>query len=602
MSRIFRFILLISLATGLSANALYPQESNTGDIDRLLNKLATTTDSIEVADLCIEIYRFYKFNQLTDNPNEVTFLLRALSIYEQAEDWDNAAYVYNSIAGMNYNRGLMGEAKRYWEKAIELYQKSGNQARLGVMYNNISLVYQDSTEIARSLRKAYLEKAVGIYLPLGDSSHLSSAYLNLGSLYRDDDRFDSAQVYYQKALSLARALDRKNTIQATLLHIGIMRRAQDRLSEAIANVEASIAYNAIRDTDPNAMRAYQELAELYEVTGDYKKAHVNFKRFSQAQNDLFEITKNRQLIELENRFNIEKKEREIALLKEREAIQSQRIEAEQKVKNYLGILVMVTVIGLIATGVLYQKSRKRSAEIDRQKVELEKLNATKDRFFGIIAHDLRNPVISFQGISRLIDSYLKKGKTEKIGELSDKIQHSVNNLNQLLDNLLNWASSQTSTLPYQPEPLPVGQVISEAISLFSDTAHAKQIQISLNVEEGTLIYADRNGVSTIFRNLVNNALKFTPEGGRIEISAELDKDNVKIVTTDNGVGIEKSKISSLFQLSNDKSTQGTSGERGTGLGLVLCQEFAKANKGLIWVESELSKGTSFYVRMPLFNE
>ncbi|MEQ9299360.1 MAG: HAMP domain-containing sensor histidine kinase [Cyclobacteriaceae bacterium] len=247
-----------------------------------------------------------------------------------------------------------------------------------------------------------------------------------------------------------------------------------------------------------------------------------------------------------------------------------------------------------------QQKKKINAQLVQRQNELEQLNATKDRFFGIIAHDLRNPVISFQGISRLIESYLKKGKTEKISELSDKIQQSVNNLNQLLDNLLNWASSQTSALPYHPEALPAKQIIDEAINLFSDTADAKQIAISNKVDMDIMIYADRNGVSTIFRNLINNALKFTPENGSIQIAAEQDGDNVKIVTTDNGVGIDQSKISSLFQLSNDKSTQGTSGEKGTGLGLVLCQEFAKVNKGLIWVESELQKGSSFYVSMPKY--
>jgi signal transduction histidine kinase len=598
ISLVSRFIIILTLSISLEGHS---QLIKTRKADLVDSLLSVASDPKEIADLSIELYQAYKYDKLKELPNEGVYLIQALQIYDSLELWERSAYTHNSLAGMYYNRGQIEDAKDNWQKALELYQSINNIQRVGVMYNNLSHAYiADTTENGPFMRRKYLEDAIEIHKETGNDKSLGLSYSNIGDIHADRKEYDEANKYYQLALDLAISTNTPYYIQSAYRHLGEMALLQKDYSKAISLTKKSLSYNQVRDTDPIVSLSYHQLAQAYRALGNYRAADENQQVYTRIQKELFEVQKIRQLLDLETRYNTEKKEQEIALLKERELIQAQALQAEQQVKNYLGIIVMISIIGLIAIGVLYQKSRKRAAEVALQKVELEKLNATKDRFFGIIAHDLRNPVISFQGIARLIESYLKKGRTDKIGELSDKIQLSVNNLNQLLDNLLNWASSQTSALPYQPEPLSAAQVIDEAISLFSDTADAKQITITNTVEESTVIYADRNGVSTIFRNLINNALKFTPEGGRIDIAAEMDNDSVKIVTKDSGVGIEQSKISSLFQLSNDKSTQGTSGEKGTGLGLVLCQEFAKVNKGLIWVESELSKGSSFYVSMPKY--
>ncbi|MEQ9299358.1 MAG: ATP-binding protein [Cyclobacteriaceae bacterium] len=600
IQKILRLSVSLIVLLQLTARSQLVETRDADLVDSLLN---LATDPKEIADLSIELYKAYKYNKLKELPNEGAYLIQALQIYDSLELLEEAAYTHNSLAGMYYNRGQVQDAKENWEKALELYQHLGNTKRIGVMYNNLAHAYiKDSTEYGQSMRRKYLEDAIEIHMQTGNDRSLGLTYSNVGDIYVDNQEYEEAERYYMLALELAISTETPYYAQSAYRHLGEVALLQLDYRKTIDLTKKSLAYGEVRPTDPIVSQAHLQLAKAYRALGDYKSADQSQLMYTSIQKELYEVQKIRQLLDLETKYNTEKKEQEIELLKEREAIQAQALQAEQQVKNYLAIIVIISIIGLIAIGILYQKSKRRSAEIALQKVELEKLNATKDRFFGIIAHDLRNPVISFQGIARLIDSYLKKGKMDKIEQLSDKIQHSVNNLNQLLDNLLNWASSQTSALPYHPEPLPITQVIDEAISLFSDTAEAKQIGIANNVNNDIVIYADRNGVSTIFRNLINNALKFTPEGGEIDIAAELDGDMVKIVTTDNGVGIDQSKISSLFQLSNEKSTEGTSGEKGTGLGLVLCQEFAKVNKGLIWVESELRKGSSFYVSMPTFNK
>jgi len=596
-------VLLPFLLVVFLHHSVHSQLVVTRDANKVDSLLSLATEPKEIADLSIELYQAYKYNKLEELPNEGAYLIRALEIYDSLGLPEQAAYTHNSLAGMYYNRGQIQDAKENWEKALELYQSTNNTRRIGVMYNNLSHAYnKDTAANAQALRMEYLQKAIEIHAHLKDTSSLLLAYGNVGHVYLEKNEPKRAKEYYDLALDLALKINNPYRIETAYINLGKVKMSTNELEEAIALFEKALTYEQIRNTDPLVSDTYWRLAACYRKLGDHNSADKNMVQFAQIQGELFEKEKTNQLLELETKYNTEKKEQEIEQLRERELIQQQALEAELRLRYALIAIAILSILGLAVIAVLFRRTKHSEIEIARQKESLEKLNATKDRFFGIIAHDLRNPVISFQGIAKLIDSYLKKGKTEKISELSGKIQHSVNNLNQLLDNLLNWASSQTSALPYNPEPLAVSRIIDESISLFSDTADAKQIIISSNVDAEVMIYADRNGVSTIFRNLINNAVKFTPEGGKIKIAAELDGNNVKVVTTDNGVGIDQSKISSLFQLSNNKSTQGTSGEKGTGLGLVLCQEFAKVNKGLIWVESELSKGSSFYVSIPKFTE
>jgi signal transduction histidine kinase len=251
---------------------------------------------------------------------------------------------------------------------------------------------------------------------------------------------------------------------------------------------------------------------------------------------------------------------------------------------------------------LAQKSQELSREkevVEHRKSELEKLNANKDKFFSIIAHDLKNPFNTIIGLSELLLYNLDQYPREKIREFITQIYNYSTHTYTLLDNLLQWARSQTHQMEVQPDFIDLKVLIDDNVSLLTNKAEEKKIVLQTDVgDHAAQVYADENMISTVIRNLVSNAIKFTSEKGLVEIHTYSRQGEVVLSVSDNGVGIPKENLPKLFDLKTSYSTHGTHSEKGTGLGLLLCKEFVQMNRGRIWVESEPGKGSTFYVSLP----
>ena len=238
-------------------------------------------------------------------------------------------------------------------------------------------------------------------------------------------------------------------------------------------------------------------------------------------------------------------------------------------------------------------------EIKNSELSLIELNATKDKFFSIIAHDLKTPFNSIIGFSELLVDNVKENDYDKVAEFAGIILQSSKRAMDLLINLMEWSQLQSGRMDFNPELFDVSMLIDEVILLLKGIADQKSITIENQLTRSVQVFADMEMISAVMRNLISNALKFTQTGGCISISA-LSKENEVIITvSDNGVGLPEDRINKLFILSESYSTPGTNKEKGTGLGLILCNEFIKKNNGLIWVESEIGKGSSFSFSLPL---
>ncbi len=235
--------------------------------------------------------------------------------------------------------------------------------------------------------------------------------------------------------------------------------------------------------------------------------------------------------------------------------------------------------------------------------KLRESNAEKDKFFSIIAHDLKSPFNSILGFSDLLVNNFEEYDTKTQKEFIGYIDTSAKNTYKLLENLLLWSRSQRGNLNFIYEKENLYLLLTETINILKPAAINKGIQINVDFLQNIYVIADKNSLSTIFRNLINNAIKFTPNKGKILINAETitnhdNKEFIKITIIDNGVGIAKEKLSKLFTITGETSTKGTNGEVGTGLGLILCKEFVVKNGGEIWVESEVGKGSKFIFTIP----
>jgi signal transduction histidine kinase len=254
-------------------------------------------------------------------------------------------------------------------------------------------------------------------------------------------------------------------------------------------------------------------------------------------------------------------------------------------------------VGTIIEDVTDQKNSEKILRLNEKK--LRELNLTKDKLFSIIAHDLRGPFNSIIGYSQFLKDNFRNYNAEETEKYLDIINSSAQNTFNLLVNLLSWAKNQTGQTIFKPESLELKKVAEEVAELLGSSAKTKNISISINLPSDLTIYADKNMLRTILQNLISNAIKFTNPAGRISINAAASTGNVEISVSDNGIGIRKKDIKNLFTLATANSTNGTSNETGSGLGLVLCREFVERHGGKIWVEGKPGKGTDFKFTMPL---
>lgn len=237
-------------------------------------------------------------------------------------------------------------------------------------------------------------------------------------------------------------------------------------------------------------------------------------------------------------------------------------------------------------------------ENKNNELKLIELNATKDKFYSIIAHDLKTPFNSIVGCSELLIEQIKEKDYEKIGEYANIVLQSSNRAMDLLMNLMEWAQSQTGKLIFKPEKFEINSFIDDTTQLYEGIAKQKLITIKKKLPNNDTVFADKAMISTVFRNLISNAIKFTKPNGEIIISVEKKQNEFIFSVADTGIGIPQNSIERLFRIDQSFSTNGTNNEKGTGLGLILCKEFIEKHGGKIWVESEEGKGSCFYFTFP----
>jgi PAS domain S-box-containing protein len=257
------------------------------------------------------------------------------------------------------------------------------------------------------------------------------------------------------------------------------------------------------------------------------------------------------------------------------------------------------IIGTFGISKDITATKHAEIKLRQTEVRLSEANAAKDKFFSILAHDLRNPFNNLIGLSDLLtDDFEQFDDSEKI-DMIHKIQQTAELAFALLENLLDWSRVQTGTMQVYPDRIVIDRIIREIVGLSHGQAFVKNIDLSWQCVRDLMAVADENMVRTILRNLVNNAIKFTPPGGHVVIDAAKENNEIRVSVTDNGVGMDEKTLSKLFKISKKINTYGTADESGTGLGLILIHDFVKLNGGRIRVESTEGEGSVFSVWLPV---
>ena len=345
--------------------------------------------------------------------------------------------------------------------------------------------------------------------------------------------------------------------------------------------------------------------ELYELIAPVTYQDFYKKSFSDFSSDISKkIIQNIGAIEARNKngdvFSIEFVFSEIYLKGEMclcgyfRDITSRRI-ADEQMERFIEELHISREMAEQSTHELVFLNNKLSESEE----QLRELNASKDKLFSLISHDLKNPLQGLRGYIEILKNNLDYLGKEELIEIVDSLYTSSNNIYKLVENLLHWSRIQRGKIEYLPESFSLFQILELVIQLNKPVAEQKNISISNNVPCNYLCFADPNMVNTIVRNLISNAIKFTNKGGSIIADAKLEKNQIICSIKDNGVGILQENIDKIFKLDSQVTTQGTDNETGTGLGLVLCKELIEKNLGELWVESEVGIGTTFFFSLPL---
>lgn len=531
-------------------------------------------------------------------------LYQSLGLYETNKDSMYYAKVYNSL-GIVYSR------QENYQNALRFYQLSLQYSRL--LKKNINAAFS-SNNIGTTFQRMNLQDSAVLYFREGLKIEKNNPYPfaraallnNLGNSFRFLEAFDSSVYYHRQSLAIGRELGSRSQIAWCELGLGYVYLAMNNPQQAVNHAQISLELSIKGKENELSKQSSEILHQAYADLGNHVEAYDNlllFKAFSDSLSDTKNIRRQAQI-----EYEVEKKKVEdIAQLELKAQEESYRAQIEQE-RKFRDLIVGALVIAAMLLLVIWKSSRRtkkvnsilkeRNHLIHEQSVHLEELNKSKDKYFALISHDLRGPMSVFHGMAYVIKHSIESKQFDDLSYLADKMDESATNVSRLLDNLLNWALQQQKNLPFCKEEFVLEITLNETIELYKTLVEAKAIKLKSTCDANIKIYADRNGISTIMRNLVNNAIKFTESGGEIAISAVQHGSEIEICVKDTGIGMSEKQVSSLLRKMNPSTSFGTDGERGVGLGSQLILDFVKMHDGRLEIQSELGVGSQFNVFFP----
>lgn len=565
---------------------------------------------------------------------------KALQTYLTGSDSASICTAYLNVGNAYIELGKLEEAYFHSKKAFEWSQKLKDTLSMAISVHNLAVIYSnlhqldiavqhfrvsaDYSKIANDvegpvynhheLGRAYLlagkfdkaleHLAMAVYqskkLPV--TILIPKTYQSMAELLLKTKKYKECLLYYDSAIQVFKSTD--NHFGQAECNLGKSRvlAAQGKFKEA--NEIAQHSLKKANDLKAQVLEfdCHLALAEIAESQGDFKAALLHNKHAQQARDSLTSVNVMSDIFESEFEMRSQKKDAEIANLSKQKEKSATELKRQEFLRNIFAVVFALTIVLLYS---VYRSGRRKvemndlliqhQAEIEKRTQELEELNKVKDKFFSIISHDLRSPINSLSGLLDLMEK--NEIKAEELPLLTVEMRKQFNHTKTLINNLLDWTLLQMNKVSIKKEKILLKGLIDGNIKLLSSMS-SKKTTFNNEVNETLTAFADQNMINLVFRNLILNGIKFTESTGTIKISAVQEENFIKVSIADNGVGIAPDIQKVLFDKTTGYSTRGTANEKGTGLGLILCKEFVERNGGKIWLESEVGKGSTFFVTIP----
>ena len=562
-------------------------------------------------------------------------LNRALHLAKEIDCKESQLSIINAL-GQNYNyEGNYAEALNLYLKGLDIAKQTDSKQMLSILNENIAGLYAAQKDFKNAL--IFYDTVQKINRELNDEIVHAETQSNMASLYMDAENFKYAMFNINKSINtfekhkiydwLAYAYEVKGSIyleqgkyqwalywfdQSNLIHDQHVDddREKIQLLNGMSKVYLGLGKNELSmqyaleglelskkiKSLQGQIDCSETLYKLHKSNQDHVTSLAYLETFKTLSDSLFRDKNKQSLSLLETKLEYEQEKHEL-IKANKSALAKQR--------NYIYFSVIILVILSIIIFVvrrsesiqkkLNKELQEKSKAVIERESQLHEINKTKTKLFSIIGHDLRGPIGALQGMLKLFTEG-EVGKEEFLSFIP-KLKSDVENISFTLNNLLSWGQSQLNGVVTRAKSISLEKIVSNNVNLLSEIAAVKSIKIINQLPENAMIWADQNQIDIVVRNLLSNAIKFTQENGLISIEAEEKSDMWQIMVRDTGVGMDEEMQKKIFEDTN-VTTYGTNNERGTGLGLSLCKEMILKNKGEIWVESILRKGTTFYFTVP----
>lgn len=627
--------------------------SNPSEAFRIAAMALESAKAFDKADVYGEAYMIMGLAAYyqSDVPTALQMFSKAISAFETNNNANGKADAYYNIALLSKSIGDYDASLENFQKALSIFSEIGQVEGIADCNNEVGTLFRQAGKFEESL--GYLNEALDMYKSMEDSSGIATVLNNLGNVMWELRRYDSAEVYYKSALLIKRERESEENIASTLNNLGSVAFDQKKFAEAMDYYkEALLLYNNANDlwgiantylnlgavemmrkhyaaAEEYVLRgerfadnieaidlqrnAYYTLSEIYSETGRFKEAYNHYKMYTTLHDSMLSKDITEQINDLNIKYQTAQKESENELLRKSNALKNEQLKKQQLIFISLTFLVLFIIFFLYYR---YYSKKKVAETLSKKNSEIEEalgklaeseekykqLNASKDKFFSIIAHDLRNPFTTLIHLTEILIDSKEELSEEEEHEYLIHIKDASRNTFNLLENLLKWSRSQTGVIEYTPQPLDLSNLAQETVSLLSGQAIKKGITLENGIPNETYVEADPEMILTVLRNLTTNAVKFTPQDGSVTLKARKLNGTVEVEVSDTGIGISEEDKEKLFRIDvKNKAIGSLQSEKGTGLGLILCKEFILKHGGDITVESSPNKGSTFRFTLPSFD-
>ncbi|WP_176842450.1 ATP-binding protein [Chitinophaga filiformis] len=537
--------------------------------------------------------------------------INALKLADEINDAYAQGVLNTDMGNILVEQNQPRQALRYQKKALRIKQSLGQPAEIARTLNSIGSSYIRLNKLDSALH--FLLESERIKLSLNDHPGLAVTYENIGLVYAEKRQYGMALPYFEISEQYYQETDNLNGLVKAHLNIGFAKTMLHRYDEAEQHLTEAARLNSNIRNMKNTLVYHKNMATLDSARGDYAGALTNYKEFSRLNEELFSVEKTKFIANTKEKYESEKKQHENKLLRKEQqlhlaTIKQQRIFVIFCTMLLLGLFVITAVLYLMyrRQQELYSQLTHRNLQVQQQNEIIMEQNAAlengsqiKDKIFSVISHDLRSPLAILEGLLFLLRD--NKMSEEQFRLFSHELWRDMKNTAYMMDNLLQWASSQMKGIHVTPDDFDISAVLKSEFELLQSLARQKEITLTHELQRPIMVFADPDMIRLVLRNLISNAIKFTPANGSVNINYLLLPDRIELIVQDNGLGIAAADQVKVFS-NIYYSTSGTRNEKGCGLGLPLSKDFVERNNGSIWFHSASGKGTSFHFTLPLSAE